>query len=835
MNVCTDGMEGSGEESGFKFVFEVNVEQVQLHLDQLDNSQNGSVDFEISFRDQRYRLEKLAKKGRQDISRTLCFFTKESPPEATSKLHIELTEEDDYFGTQLLGSQSLLLAKELTEEPHFVKLISVKIGPSDLWIAKLSFELNWRSLRIGETSSPSYLPERQQKDIDNAEPAVNEASPEPSSSESPKKKGFISKIRSKKGKFFGNKKSKTLEDERKKSNTPPAKPPPPVPKDTEPAAQTPKEEAQKGSEPQKSDETLPKSAEQQEAKEHQNSNSEQAVRSDSQPLSPKNEETNEKITSERSDQPQTKPEDISPERNETPEKVIETIEEKSVLAAGHSTNGSQEESAKHENKREIDINNDRSEDDSAPDFENIQEEASLSESLSEEESSSDGEESFEHHSDEELPKTSHDSHKSSTESSAAPQVTAQNEGGASSAPQIAADTSKVNETNKRDVENAADQSEPRRDLSFFNSLFLNLNDPPKATAEDNIPAPNSYEELIAAVIRNEEKIRREEEEEANRAKGSEPSPRNTSSPLATSAIGDKNASSHDLSYLLNGLEAQRESEMRERVRNEELQKLKEEALQQVRDEEEKRRKEEERKLQLDTEKKTKDANAELKSMKGFLSKLGHVVKNWQVRYFAFRDQELMYFTDATMNKLKGRIPLHKIKVHTTTIEGRDNAFVIRTLKEKNYYVCASSKEDRQKWINAILFVSKGVSSEDKRDLKRTEMSGWAWKKPETKKRNWKRRWFLLKAEPLTNTIAYFESSDNKGSNKKGDIMLAGATLERSDKETEGRTHCVVIRTTKNGQQKGFLLSFEGAKECDKWFEAIDCAIKSVAEEEKQFK
>lgn len=94
-----------------------------------------------------------------------------------------------------------------------------------------------------------------------------------------------------------------------------------------------------------------------------------------------------------------------------------------------------------------------------------------------------------------------------------------------------------------------------------------------------------------------------------------------------------------------------------------------------------------------------------------------------------------------------------------------SSFLIKS-EGKDFVVCASNSLDRQKWINSIIYASKGVNLSDETsnpnfEIQRVSMSGFAWKKPENKKKKaWKRRWFVLKDDIFTNSIAYFESPDN---------------------------------------------------------------------------
>lgn len=71
-----------------------------------------------------------------------------------------------------------------------------------------------------------------------------------------------------------------------------------------------------------------------------------------------------------------------------------------------------------------------------------------------------------------------------------------------------------------------------------------------------------------------------------------------------------------------------------------------------------------------------------RNMSGFMSKKGilsivvltmsgHVVKNWNTRYFIIKDSELCYFTDNTQSKMKGKISLSNSTLELVAMEGRE--------------------------------------------------------------------------------------------------------------------------------------------------------------------
>lgn len=65
-------------------------------------------------------------------------------------------------------------------------------------------------------------------------------------------------------------------------------------------------------------------------------------------------------------------------------------------------------------------------------------------------------------------------------------------------------------------------------------------------------------------------------------------------------------------------------------------------------------------------------------MHGFLSKmgiflsvsklLGHVRKNWKVRYFVIKDDEMLYFQDSSITSLKGKVLLKNCTISVEDVK-----------------------------------------------------------------------------------------------------------------------------------------------------------------------
>ncbi|TMW63930.1 hypothetical protein Poli38472_014635 [Pythium oligandrum] len=96
----------------------------------------------------------------------------------------------------------------------------------------------------------------------------------------------------------------------------------------------------------------------------------------------------------------------------------------------------------------------------------------------------------------------------------------------------------------------------------------------------------------------------------------------------------------------------------------------------------------------------------LDSMCGWLRKLGHVRKNWKLRYFVLEKSILRYYADEAMTRLKGEVLLFHpaARVHYVDIRvagGRDNAFAIQIGSDYSLLLQADRIGDRENWMYCI--------------------------------------------------------------------------------------------------------------------------------------
>jgi len=95
-------------------------------------------------------------------------------------------------------------------------------------------------------------------------------------------------------------------------------------------------------------------------------------------------------------------------------------------------------------------------------------------------------------------------------------------------------------------------------------------------------------------------------------------------------------------------------------------------------------------------------------MNGFLSKLGHVRKNWKVRYFVIKYDEARYYKD---EKLKGKLSLKTCKVEDLPngSHGKDNTFLVKQEKNKSFILSAASPKEKNQWMKAFTFVANQLA------------------------------------------------------------------------------------------------------------------------------
>lgn len=69
--------------------------------------------------------------------------------------------------------------------------------------------------------------------------------------------------------------------------------------------------------------------------------------------------------------------------------------------------------------------------------------------------------------------------------------------------------------------------------------------------------------------------------------------------------------------------------------------------------------------------KTQKKEQKKKKLQGYLTKQGHVRKNWKTRYFVINGEDVFYYKDSTKNNLKGQFSLRGSVIQETTIISDD--------------------------------------------------------------------------------------------------------------------------------------------------------------------
>jgi len=151
------------------------------------------------------------------------------------------------------------------------------------------------------------------------------------------------------------------------------------------------------------------------------------------------------------------------------------------------------------------------------------------------------------------------------------------------------------------------------------------------------------------------------------------------------------------------------------------------------EEEQKRQDAIDRRIEEDRERKkqeqymmtVRETEARLRKMTGFLAKKGHVIANWQTRFFAIEESDMFYFVDDTRTKGKGKISLLSAQVEDVIHDGNTPhpfAFLLKPyVVSKDFLLSAQTAEEKEDWMNAIKLISSGNLSETALQKLKNEM------------------------------------------------------------------------------------------------------------------
>jgi hypothetical protein len=94
-------------------------------------------------------------------------------------------------------------------------------------------------------------------------------------------------------------------------------------------------------------------------------------------------------------------------------------------------------------------------------------------------------------------------------------------------------------------------------------------------------------------------------------------------------------------------------------------------------------------------------------MEGFVTKRGHLIKSWKVRWFILDGGEIRYYTDKTLQTLKGRYILRKesiVSYHADMGLNKNVILIFTTshpFRKRALYFSCDGAESKEAWIAAI--------------------------------------------------------------------------------------------------------------------------------------
>lgn len=93
---------------------------------------------------------------------------------------------------------------------------------------------------------------------------------------------------------------------------------------------------------------------------------------------------------------------------------------------------------------------------------------------------------------------------------------------------------------------------------------------------------------------------------------------------------------------------------------------------------------------------------------GFLTKQGHIIKNWKRRWFVLTSDSFLAYSEGPGQACKGRICLHNMRIQIVGNKGREHCFGLfdsaspsGTKLGKSYFVAADTAAEVVQWIKAI--------------------------------------------------------------------------------------------------------------------------------------
>jgi len=230
--------------------------------------------------------------------------------------------------------------------------------------------------------------------------------------------------------------------------------------------------------------------------------------------------------------------------------------------------------------------------------------------------------------------------------------------------------------------------------------------------------------------------------------------------------------------------------------------------------------------------------------KGWLFKEKHGIKNlaspWHKRYFVLKDNILGWYRDESASgKASGHIYVESYRVYKLDDKENKKPFCFELIdqKENRIKLAADNEEGLNSWMEALKNAknrkfaqkkavpqqeedeeltfsdaptSSSTTSSHPDDSKPIIKEGWLEKKGQTR-RNWNKRWFVLRGS----TLSYYAAQDYKV--LKGRVNLVGSrVLTHAVKRGEEKPLIFAIRNP----DRDFIIRASGLDEKDSWIKVI---------------
>jgi hypothetical protein len=87
---------------------------------------------------------------------------------------------------------------------------------------------------------------------------------------------------------------------------------------------------------------------------------------------------------------------------------------------------------------------------------------------------------------------------------------------------------------------------------------------------------------------------------------------------------------------------------------------------------------------------------------GYLTKQGHVMKNWRRRYFVLTSKAFSYYVDESMKRHKGSVNIINAQIADSDI--KSNCFAIADGSGKKFFVQAENDKEKSEWYAILEYV-----------------------------------------------------------------------------------------------------------------------------------